>query len=397
MLGYRDKIIYALHMTKKKKKIILAVTKSNWGGAQRYVFDIAANLDKNVFDVSVLCGGGGILAEKLRQSGIRVITLPYLSRDIKFFDEFHAFFDLVKIFYRERPDIVHLNSPKMGGLGALAVRAVNIFFKLKAGSWKLKAVYTVHGWSFFEDRFLISSWSIAFLSWLTALLAHKTIVISKKDRDAAMRFPFTKEKIVLIYNGLGEISFFEKYEARKELVGEEASKKHLGDFWVCTVAELHPNKNIAAAIKGVAAAKKAGQKIFYVIIGEGEEKEKLSRLIEKENAAEYVKMVGFKKDAAHYLSAFDCFLLTSKKEGLPYVLLEAGLAGLTVVATGIGGIPDIVENSVTGYLLKNNTEKSIFDALQAAQKRPLGQELKRFVGKEFSLETFLRETEKMYN
>src|SRR3989344_323690 len=103
-----------------KKKILFVITKSNWGGAQKYVFDLATNLPKEEFEPVVACGGGGMLAKRLRAEKIRVVEVPSLERDISFIKEIRAFFFLWKLFQKEKPDVVHLNSSKAAALGALA-------------------------------------------------------------------------------------------------------------------------------------------------------------------------------------------------------------------------------------------------------------------------------------
>src|SRR5688572_22606349 len=114
-----------------KKKILYIITKSNWGGAQKYVHDLATGLPKEQFDVAVAFGhaspeatqakrGTGSLKERLDVAGIRTISIPRLGRDIQLIDESAVFFSLVKLIRNEKPDVIHLNSPKIGGLGALA-------------------------------------------------------------------------------------------------------------------------------------------------------------------------------------------------------------------------------------------------------------------------------------
>ena len=82
----------------KKTKILYVITKSNWGGAQRYVYDIATSLDKEMFEVAVAVGGDGILIEKLNSAGIHTIPIPFLQRDISVIKEFLSLFVLFKIF-----------------------------------------------------------------------------------------------------------------------------------------------------------------------------------------------------------------------------------------------------------------------------------------------------------
>jgi len=170
---------------RRKTKILYIITKSNWGGAQRYVFDMATNIAKNGYETIVAFGGDGILKKKLENAGIRTISVLNLERDINIFSELKVFFNLLKILKQELPDIVHLNSSKIGGLGAFSVRIHNILhnnkiLKIKKSNKnkaRTKIIFTAHGWVHKEDRNIISKNIIKFLSWLTVLFSHKIITV----------------------------------------------------------------------------------------------------------------------------------------------------------------------------------------------------------------------------
>ena len=160
------------HTTHVKKRLLFLITKSNWGGAQRYVYDIATDLPSDHFQVTVAFGGHGMLADRLEQAGVRTVALPYSERDISLWREIALGFSLWSLFRRERPDIAHLNSSKIGGTGALAARLAGI----------PKIVFTAHGWAFEEDRSLVSKKIRYFLSWFTSLLATDVIVITSRAK-----------------------------------------------------------------------------------------------------------------------------------------------------------------------------------------------------------------------
>ena len=106
--------------------------------------------------------------------------------------------------------------------------------------------------------------------------------------------------------------------------------------------------------------------------------------------------------AAPYLKAFDIFVLPSLKEGLPYTLLEAGLAGLAVIATDVGGNPEIIENKKTGLLVSPANADEIADAIKFLIENPavsknLSLNLRQKILQEFSLERMVNETLKIYN
>lgn len=384
-----------------KTKVLYVITKSGWGGAQRYVYDMATSISKNGYEAVVAFGdsqaktirskASNSLEDKLESAGIRTISIPNLERDINIFSEWKVFFDLIKIFKTERPDVVHLNSSKIGGLGTLAGRLGGV----------KSVIFTAHGWAYKEDRGFISRQIIKFLSWLTVIFSHKTITVSKDDYKTAPKL-FTKKKIKTIHNGINEIKFKEKSAARKELKKYTEFRSNLNkSLWIGTISELHRNKGLPFVIRAVHSLAKKGYDISFFIIGDGEERIRLQRFIERLELEDRVFLTGHINKASELLSAFDIFTLTSMKEGLPYVLLEAGLAGLPVVATKTGGIPEIIENMKSGILVhpKNalEIERALSFLIDFKNKREsFGNTLQEKVEKGFTLEQMVAETVTTY-
>lgn len=330
-------------MSDKKIKILYCVTKSVWGGAQKYILEMASALPKDDFDVAVAVGGNGILIDKLKEKGIRTIPIPSIDRDIEFFKEFKSFKEILDIFKKEKPDIVHLNSSKMGGIGALAGRIAGV----------KKIIFTAHGWPVNESRNIVSKTLIWFASYLSALLATDVIVIDEQDFKQARQFPFCKNKITLIHNGIKPFEFLTRDEARKILTEKIGQNPFKGKILVGTTAELHNNKGLKYGIEAISMFPwHIQQKICWVIIGEGEERKNLELLIRQRHLEDKVFLAGFIDDAKKYLAAFDIFMFPSLKEGLPYALLEAGFASLPIITTKVGGIPDIIGDEKSEFLVE---------------------------------------------
>lgn len=333
-----------------KLKILYVITKSNWGGAQRYVFDLATNVPKNRYKVAVACGGDEPLVSRLKEANIRVIPIPFLERDINLIKELFSFFALWKIFRMERPHIIHLNSSKVGGLGALAGRLARVPL----------IIFTAHGWPFAEDRLLVTRAIIYFLSWCTTLLSHIIIVLSKKDFWISQKFPFVaKDKFIFIPNGVNEtsINFLSRSEARRALkISLPPSLTLVG-----SITEFTDNKGIRFLI---AALRELPANVHAALIGDGEEKKYLMRLAKTLSVEDRVHFLGYRHDAARYLKAFDIFAFPSLKEGLPYAILEASLAELPMVATSVGGIPDILTNETTALLVLPKDSHTLAQALK---------------------------------
>jgi glycosyltransferase involved in cell wall biosynthesis len=373
-------------------KALLVVTKSNFGGAQRYVYDLAANLPKDRYEIVVAFGPApdgkpGRLAKLLAQRGIRTILVPELSRDVNLLGDVKACRALVRLFNAEKPDIVHLNSSKAGGLGALAGRIARV----------KRIFFTSHGLPFDEDRHVLVRAAITLATWLTIMLTHRTIAIANDTANRLKKLPFVRSKISLIHNGILTPRFLSPEDARRDIrtldpsIPEDAR-------WIGTIGELHPNKDYPTALEMMSFLETDAH---LIVIGEGEERAKLSALAEENNVASRVHFLGYVPDAAQYVRAFDAFLLPSQKEGLPYVLMEAGYAYIPVVASDLPGIRDIILHNFTGLLVPPRDARAFSEAIEkilgdATLARSLSDELLKRVQKVFSLEQMIEKTARLY-
>jgi glycosyltransferase involved in cell wall biosynthesis len=267
-----------------KKKILYCITKSNWGGAQRYVYDLATNLPRDRYDVAVVLGGSGKLKEKLERTGVRTISVRALQRDIGISKDISSFFELIKIFRAEKPDIIHLNSSKMGGIGGLAGRIARI----------KKIIFTAHGWAYNEERNFFQKFAIAILHFTTVAFSHLTIAVSEKAKDQFKSAGLMKKKMVVIHNGIEEIKFVEKEKARQEFADiglpqtEKVKEKIKSEpFWIGTISELHKNKGLSYAIEALGKLIKneninaSHRNIIFIIMGDGEDRKNLEEIIKK--------------------------------------------------------------------------------------------------------------------
>lgn len=378
-----------------RKKILLVITKSNLGGAQKYVYDLATSLPQDMYDVAVVCGGNGPLVQNLEEAHIRVISIKTLQRDISVLGDLASFFELITIFRKEKPHIIHVNSSKVGGLGALAGRIARV----------PKIIFTCHGWAFNEERSALTLLIIKFVSWLTVMLSHMTITVSNRDLVDGCRMLWSKNKLTLVHNGIRPPHFKERVSAQTEIRdlarknGVEIPKTAL---LMGAIGELHKNKGYEYMLYAFSNARKTRSNPYRLIImGEGEEREKLKNLITQLDLESDVALLGYVKNAPSYLAAFDAFALTSIKEGLPYVIIEAGFAGLPVVATNVGGVREIIEDMKTGILVQTRKPDDIAQGLtflvhEIDRSKSFGAALKEKVEREFSIEKMVQNTVAVY-
>jgi glycosyltransferase involved in cell wall biosynthesis len=344
-----------------RKKILFIVTKSVWGGAQRYVFDIATHLPKQEYDVAVIMGGTGPLFKKLHDVNIRSIAVPSLDRNVRIFSDIAVFFRLLFLFFKEKPNIIHLNSSKIGGIGAIAARIYNAIRSKK--NPRVRVIFTAHGWAFNEDRPRTEKRMIVWLSRIASFFQDRIIIISRFDLDSALREKFEEQKLVFISNAIPESqNFLSPLDAQRELSGILGTR--LERPLIGVIAELTKNKGLLYLIQALLLLKRKGVGFLCIILGEGEDRGRLSHMIEKNGLSKNVILGGFVENASRYLKAFDFFLLPSIKEGLPYVLLEALAAEIPLIGTIVGGIPDIIEHNTNGLLVPSKNPAKLADAVQ---------------------------------
>lgn len=356
-------------------KILYGITKSNFGGAQRYVFDLATEARNRGHDVGVLCGQRGRLVENLEKNKIRVITLTNLERNISVVKEVKSFLEILKVLRREKPDIFHINSSKMGGLGAVAGRLTGV----------KKIIFTSHGWAFNEPRPAWQKILIKFFTWVTILLSHNTICVSEKTKSQVSQWPFINHKLVLIHNGISRFDLAQRKDKT---------------FAVGTTSELHKIKGLDVLLVAWSKfVKRHNAKL--VMFNDGEERQNLENMAQKLGISDSVFFMGFVENARSLLSSFDIFCIPSRSEAMPYSLLEAGFAGLPVIATAVGGIPEMIESGINGILVPKEDSESIFSSLillfedEELRKR-LGTNLKLSIQENFSSEKMIEKTFQLY-
>ncbi len=388
-----------------KKSILYIITKSVWGGAARYVFDLATQLSDE-FEVNIAAGGQGKFAQKIKEANLPYFEIKNFQRRVNIFKDLLAGFEILFLLFKLKPDIIHVNSSKAGGIVGKAIWYYRLFSRRKA-----RLIFTAHGWAFNEDR---PKWQISlikFFSRLTALFCDKIICVSQYDRQIAIENKIAPaNKLVTIHNGIDikAISFLSREEAQKKLLG------HTSKLVIGTIAEWTKNKGLIYLLEtfrdsplGTVLQKRTVSEglslsVALVLIGSGEnpDKEKMYQFIEKNNLKN-VYLIEWLDDAAVYLKAFDIFVLPSVKEGLPYTILEAMAAEVPIIATKVGGVPEMINDNISGFLIqpKNSqqlAEKIIYLINNPEIAQEMTQRAKEKVVKEFNLEKTLKTTKGLY-
>ncbi|MDD5750774.1 MAG: glycosyltransferase family 4 protein [Candidatus Pacebacteria bacterium] len=378
------------------KKILYLITSSEYGGAQKYVLDLAANLPTADYQAIVAAGeGDGELFKRLKGlPGVEIVKLSNLKRMPSPITARRGLKEIIGLLVREQPDILHLNSSMAGFLGSWAARIYK-----KRNRANLKVIYTVHGWVFSEPGFLKPL--VYFLvEKISAKWKDAFIVLSERDLKAGVRKKIAPEnKFIKIHNGLDieSLQFLPKEQAREVILKNFCDENKI---IIGTLANLYATKGLPYLIKAARIIAKERPEVGFVVIGEGPERKALEKLTARLGLRQTFFLTGTIPSAARYLAAFDIFVLPSIKEGLPYAVLEAMAAGLPIVATYVGGVPELIENDKSGLLVEPRNPAALARALgqllgNPAQQKNLAHAARQRVEK-LSLTQMLNQTYSLY-
>lgn len=191
----------------------------------------------------------------------------------------------------------------------------------------------------------------------------------------------------------------EKYNAAKE---KNRVPKIKGVFTIGFVGRLSEEKKVDDLIKAIQIVSEKNRNIKCVIVGTGPEESKLKKLTAELNVSRYIDFNGYTDNSFEMLSAFDLFVLPSRTEGCPIVILEAMASGLPVIATNVGGNKELVEDKVTGRLIPPDSHhvlaREIIDLLESNDTlKSMGEMGKKSAFSKFEPGQFTKRLENLYS
>jgi glycosyltransferase involved in cell wall biosynthesis len=333
-----------------RPRILLLVTLAEVGGAQTYVALLVPALVAE-FDVVVAAWGPGPLREAVEAAGARYVPLQHVRRPVSLWHDVRGLVELIQLCRHERPHIVHANSSKAGILGRIAARIARVPVR----------IFTVHGWAFAQYHGVVS----ALYLWLDRLVRPLTthyICVSQSTRDAGIAARTCGAQNTSVIPNAVDVTA----TRRASLDGDPPR--------VVSVGRLKEPKDFVGLIRALSLADVPCR---AVIVGDGPDRPVIEQAIRASALAETVALLGERDDVAEQLVQSDIFVLASRSEGMPLSVLEAMAAGLPVVASAVGGVPELVVSGETGLLVRPDDMDALADALRtvlsdAALRRSMG-------------------------
>ncbi len=310
-------------MAEEKIRVLRVLSNLGGGGVQRRLLSLLPYLNEK-WEINLLSFKGGILEEEFRK---RVKELLIVRRRSKF--DPVCISKIYNYLKKRKIHILHTHTHKPNTTARIAgiLAGVPIIIAQE---------HNLDTWKGILQRFID-----VFFAGFT----DRIVVVSKAVGEFYHSIGIPREKIYLLYNGIE----YEKYILREE-VKEKAGKKK-GELWVGYVGRLHPQKGVEFLIKGFKKVSLSFPQAQLLIIGEGPLKDKLLHIVEEEGIQGRVKFMGRREDLSSLLPLLDILVLPSLREGFPNVILEAMASSLPVIASDTGGVREVVEEGITGYLV----------------------------------------------
>jgi glycosyltransferase involved in cell wall biosynthesis len=354
---------------RRRPRVLIVITLAETGGAQTYVASLLPALAAH-FDVVVAAHGPGPLRNAARIAGVRFIGLRHVRRPISLGRDLLGLVELISLLRRERPDVLHVNSSKAGILARLAAVAARVPIR----------IFTVHGWAF-EAFSGLPSLLFRWADRLTSPLTTVTICVGESERAAGLQARTCRaDRTVVIANAVD--------------VSAAPQANHAGNVpRIITVGRLRPPKDPVTLARALARLQ-AGS-FSATVVGDGPSRPAFEAEIRRLGLAATVDLAGDRRDVADLLAAADIFVLSSVHEGQPLSIVEAMAAGLPVVATAVGGVPELVVNGETGLLVPKRKADELAAALarlvhDPALRRRLGEAGRARAEALFDLPSFRR-------
>lgn len=371
-------------MNSAKKRIVIAITLAESGGAQTFVVGFAQWLIRHDYDVTVLAGEGSWLEERCREHAIPFQRIPFLGREIQPMRDVQAFFALRKILKELKPDAIHLNSTKMGMIGSLAARQANV----------PRIVYRIGGWTFLESLSPVKKWIYLHAEKWSASLKDVIVCVHPGDEIVAKKEGIKpREHVTTIANGIDLTKADGQRKTREE--ARQSLGLEAGTFVFGTIANFYPAKDLPRYMDACALVVQAEPRANFCLIGDGMERPQIEEAIRRNHLEQHVRLAGERNVGPTFLAAFDAFVLPSSKEGMPWSLLEAMSTSLPCVVTDVGANAWMLEGHRGGWIVPKQDPSALAQAMLEAMRKPdeahaKGKAARQIVESRFPLEqTFL--------
>ena len=320
----------------RKNKIRILHVAQAAGGVDRYIRMLLKYLDKDKFENILVCSQD--FQEEDYEGLVDSFEQIEMTRAI-WVNDLKSIAEVRKLIKKYNPDIVYAHSSKAGAIARVADIGL-----------KNKCIYNPHGWAFNMRCSEKKRMMYTAIEKVAALFCDKIICISDAEKQSALEKNICKEdKLQVIFNGVD----IEAYESGEHGKAKRADLNIPGNaFVVGMVGRISPQKAPDVFVKMAKRVKDKIPDVHLIIVGSGNQEAKIRKYAEDNGFSENLHITGWVDDPMSYVELFDVACLLSRWEGFGLALPEYMMAGKPIVATKVDAIPNIIQDSENGLLVK---------------------------------------------
>ncbi|MBU4349110.1 glycosyltransferase family 4 protein [bacterium] len=382
----------------RKIRVAHIIARMVTGGAEENTLFTVAGLNKEKYEVDLVVGDEfrENILNNVKEKDFKIIQVRGLKGPLNFFYDPIILFKLIILIKKGHYDIVHTHTTKTGILGRIAAYITGVPIIISG----------LHGSAYeaFDSKLL--NWALIFFEKTTGKFTDAYIsvseLLSEKYKEEGIG---VQSKYFTVHSGMELDKFFnvrEKVDPKRKLaeLGINLEPEYFVIGNVGRLEKVKGHKFLIDAFEKVQEKRK--DRLFkLIIIGEGEEKENLIKYVKKLELEDKVIFAGYRKDIEELMAIMDIFALTSLREGLPRVLVQAAAVGVPSVAFNVDGVPEIVKDGYNGFLVKPKDVEDLADRIiRYIDNRELislhGQRGREFVKGKWSIEDMVNKIDEIY-
>lgn len=366
-----------------KINILHVYQNSKIGGIQNQILHILGGYDKDRFNPAFCCLGPPMgMREEMEKRGIDFIAL-----NRKRYSKFSPgiILDLYRLIKKKNVHIIRTHKYRSNFYGRIA-------------AWLARVpviISSEHNIYVYKEKRLVRRITNYVLSGITDLMVAVSDAVAK---DLIKYDGIDQSKIITLHNGVDT----DRFDGKEKSINIRLELRlGINDFVLGFIGRLVPNKGLHYLIDEVSILKKEHDNIKLLIVGDGSLIDSLKRKVKKLDLIDNVQFAGERRDIVDILSCIDIFVMPSVKEGLPNALLEAMAMRRPVIATNIGGIPEVVENNKTGILIESGKPKALAESVKRLKEngelaRSMGNEARIHILDKFSIVSAVEKWQSLY-
>jgi glycosyltransferase involved in cell wall biosynthesis len=376
-------------------KVVRVIARLNIGGPAIHVINLTADLDPTRFESLLVTGtesrGEGSMLDLARARGVTPVIIPGMVGEATLNQrDLMAFIALYRLFRQERPHIVHTHTAKAGVLGRLAARLAGVPV----------VVHTFHGHVLQGYYSPLKNWLLRRAERGLGLLSDRLVTVSEQVKRDLVRYHVAgAEKITVIPLGLDLEPFLAGAGQRGKLRRELGLSD--GEPLVGIVGRIFPIKNHRLFLEAAARVARELESARFLVVGDGVLRPAMEDYAGALGIADRVIFTGWRRDLPVIYPDLDVLVVSSDNEGTPVSAIEAMAAGCPVVATRVGGLPDLIADGETGCLVPPRDPAALAAGILQLLQHPdaarrLGEAAQATVAERFAVKRLCRDVEDLY-